>query len=211
VSTLSPRDSFSSWTQSVRGSSQSWDGLDIEAAELCRDLDGVLLRRAESKLAALALHDPLTGLANRRLLTDRLEHALTKYARGEELALLFIDLDRFKVVNDTYGHDVGDALIIHAAGQILAATRSEDTVARLGGDEFVVLCEGTTGEEADVISRRLIDAISEPLTTGGTTLSITASIGVTAANLSFSATDLIRQADTAMYRAKQRGRNQASR
>ncbi len=211
VSTLSPRDSFSSWTQSVRGSSQSWDGLDIEAAELCRDLDGVLLRRAESKLAALALHDPLTGLANRRLLTDRLEHALTKYARGEELALLFIDLDRFKVVNDTYGHDVGDALIVHAAGQILAATRPEDTVARLGGDEFVVLCEGTTGEEADVISRRLIDAISEPLTTGGTTLSITASIGVTAANLSFSATDLIRQADTAMYRAKQRGRNQASR
>ena len=210
-STLSPRDSFSSWTQSVRGSAASWAGLDIEAAELCRDLDGVLLRRAESKLAALALHDPLTGLPNRRLLTDRLEHALSKYARGEELALLFIDLDRFKAVNDTYGHDVGDALIVHAAGQILAATRSQDTVARLGGDEFVVLCEDTTGEEADVISRRLIDAISEPLEASGTTLSITASIGITAANLSFSATELLRQADTAMYRAKQRGRNQASR
>ncbi len=211
VTPLSPRSSFSSWTQSVHGSSARWDGLEVEAAELTRDLDGVLLRRTESKLAALALHDPLTGLPNRRLFTDRLEQALAKYARGEELAILFIDLDRFKTVNDTYGHAVGDVLISHVAARIVATTRAQDTVARLGGDEFVVLCENMTGEEADVISRRIGDAISEPLHTGDVTLSITASIGVTVANFSFSADDLLRQADTAMYRAKQRGRNQTSR
>lgn len=208
---LSPRNSFSSWTESVTGRAAPWDGLELEAAELCRDLEGVFLRRAESKLASLALHDALTGLPNRRLLMDRLEHALTKYARGEELALLFIDLDGFKAVNDTSGHDVGDALLAHAAKQILATTRAQDTVARLGGDEFVVLCENTTAEEADLVASRIVDAIRQPAFAGGHVISITASVGITSANLSFSAQDLLREADSAMYRAKARGRDQTSR
>jgi chemotaxis family two-component system sensor kinase Cph1 len=208
---LSPRNSFSSWTQSVTGQATPWEGLDLEAAELCRDLEGVLLRRAESKLASLALHDALTGLPNRRLLMDRLDHALTKYARGEELALLFIDLDGFKAVNDSSGHDVGDALLVHTAKQILATTRAQDTVARLGGDEFVVLCENTTAEEADLVASRIVDAIRQPAFAGGHVVSITASVGITAANLSFSAQDLLREADGAMYRAKAHGRDQTSR
>jgi len=211
VSPLSPRSSFSSWTESVDGLSAPWEGIEVEAAELCRDLDGVLLRRAESRLAALALHDPLTSLPNRRLLMDRLEHALTKYARGEELALLFVDLDGLKAINDTYGHEVGDELIVHAAMQIIAATRAQDTVARLGGDEFVVMCEDTTVEEADIVASRLIEVIARPFVSGGHELCVTASIGVTAANLNFSASELIRAADSAMYRAKALGRNQAAR
>lgn len=211
VSTLSPRSSFSSWTESVDGRALPWEGLEIEASELCRDLDGVLLRRAESRLAALALHDPLTALPNRRLLMDRLEHALTKYARGEELALLFIDLDGFKTVNDTWGHEAGDELIVHAAMQIVAATRTQDTVARLGGDEFVVMCEDTTIEEADIVAARLVEVIGRPYVSGGRELMVTASIGVTAANLNFSASELIRAADSAMYRAKALGRNRAAR
>jgi chemotaxis family two-component system sensor kinase Cph1 len=208
---LSPRNSFTSWSQSVTGKSAPWDGIEVEAAELARDLDGVLLRRAESTLAKLALHDPLTGLPNRRLLTDRLEHALAKYARGEELALLFIDIDRFKSINDEYGHDAGDSALIHAATQIRAATRAQDTVARLGGDEFVVLCENTTAEEADLISVRVLASLREPFIVGEDRLSLTASVGVTGANLNFSAAQLLRDADTAMYRAKTRGRDQASR
>jgi chemotaxis family two-component system sensor kinase Cph1 len=211
LSPLSPRSSFSSWTESVDGRALPWDGLELEASELCRDLDGVLLRRAESRLAALALHDPLTALPNRRLLMDRLEHALTKYARGEELALLFVDLDGFKAINDTWGHEAGDELIVHAAMQIVAATRTQDTVARLGGDEFVIMCEDTTIEEADIVAARLVEVIGRPFISAGRELSVTASVGVTAANLNFSATELIRAADSAMYRAKALGRNRAAR
>lgn len=211
VSTLSPRSSFSSWTESVDGHAAPWDGLQSEASELCRDLDSVLLRRAESRLAALALHDPLTALPNRRLLMDRLEHALTKYSRGEELALLFVDLDGFKAINDTYGHEVGDELIVHAALQIVAATRTQDTVARLGGDEFVIMCEDTTIEEADIVAARLVDVIGRPFVAAGRELTVTASVGVTAANLNFSASELIRAADSAMYRAKALGRNRSAR
>jgi chemotaxis family two-component system sensor kinase Cph1 len=208
---LSPRNSFSAWNQSVHGTSLPWEGLDIEAEQLCRDLDGELLRRAESKLALLALHDPLTGLPNRRLLADRLEHALTKYARGEEITLLFIDLDSFKSINDEFGHSVGDAVIVHAAMQIIGSTRAQDTVARLGGDEFVVLCENTSAEEGDLIAARILESIREIALVEGNSFSITASIGVSAANLTFTADEILRAADDAMYRAKTGGRNRASR
>ncbi|MCU1514392.1 MAG: hypothetical protein JWO10_1482, partial [Microbacteriaceae bacterium] len=144
LTTLSPRNTFAEWRQAVSGTAISWDGLDAEATELARDLEGVLLRRTESQLAELALHDALTGLPNRRMLMDRLDHALELYARGGEVSLLFIDLDSFKGVNDTWGHAAGDAVITHAARQIAAVSRAQDTVARIGGDEFVVLCENTT-------------------------------------------------------------------
>lgn len=208
---LSPRTSFSAWSQGVSGRSISWNGAEVEAEELSRDLASALLRRAEAKLASQALHDSLTGLPNRRLLMDRIEHALAGYARGTDVSLLFIDLDRFKEINDSNGHLVGDALLVHTAKQILATTRTHDTVARLGGDEFVVLCEDTTFEEANVVAGRIVDAIRQPAYVGGVALSVTASVGIAAANFTFSAADLLREADAAMYRAKSRGRDQTSR
>jgi chemotaxis family two-component system sensor kinase Cph1 len=208
---LSPRSSFSSWSQSVTGLAAPWQIMELEAVELARDLDGVMLRRAESKLASVALQDELTGLPNRRYLMDRLEHVLTTHARGDNLALLFIDLDGFKTVNDTLGHDAGDALLVHAAQQILSTTRVQDTVCRIGGDEFVVVCEGATTEEAEVIASRIIDAIRLPAFAGGHNISTTASVGVAAAAFPFTALDILHEADAAMYRAKARGRDQASR
>jgi len=208
---LSPRMSFSAWRQSVSGTADPWDGLELEGEELCRDLDSALLRRAESELAAVALHDSLTGLPNRRMLLIRLEHALTKYARGEELSLLFIDIDGVKNVNDVHGHDQGDAVIIHVARQLLATTRAQDTVARLGGDEFVVVCEATTVEEADIVATRIGRAIRQPVVLNGKPMDLSASIGVVGANLQRSAAEFLRQADSAMYRAKSGGRDRASR
>ncbi len=146
---LSPRSSFSLWQQTVRGRALPWhEGEVKQAIELRKDIDKVLLGRAEARLAHLGLHDALTGLPNRRLLLDRLEKALARHARGAEIALLFIDLDRFKRVNDSFGHEVGDALLVQAAQRIAAQTREVDTVARLGGDGFLVLCEDTSAHEA---------------------------------------------------------------
>jgi len=211
VTPLAPRSSFSAWRASVDGTSVPWGDLPQDAVAFRRDLDGALLRRAQSQLAALALHDALTGLPNRRLMMDRLEHALTKYARGEELSVLFIDLDGFKAINDSAGHAAGDAMIRHAAAQLITTTRVQDTVARLGGDEFVVLCENTTVEDADVVAARIVEAIRQPILVDGRPVAVTASVGIASANLSFSASDLVDHADAAMYRAKAKGRNRTSR
>ena len=211
ATTLSPRTSFSSWNRSVSGSSAAWNGLDVDAAELCRDLDGALLRRAESKLAALAVYDPLTGLPNRRLLLERLEHALSRLSRGTPSALLYIDLDGFKTLNDSYGHEAGDQLLVHVAGQLTAATRADDTVARLGGDEFVVLCEDSSIEAAEVVAARIAQALRVPVMVADRTIAVTASIGVAAARASHGAMELLSDADAAMYRAKNLGRDRASR
>ncbi|PPK98175.1 diguanylate cyclase (GGDEF)-like protein [Kineococcus xinjiangensis] len=209
---LSPRNSFSAWRQSVSGRCLPWDPVEVsEAEELRRDIDAVLLRRAESRLAHLGLHDALTGLPNRRLLMDRLEHALHRHARGTSVALLFIDLDRFKLVNDSFGHDVGDNLLIHAAHRISQVARATDTVARLGGDEFMVLCEDTDAAVAEAIAQRIVDAFQQPAEVDGRELRITASIGVTLAHQHHRPADLLREADTAMYLAKELGRNRASR
>jgi chemotaxis family two-component system sensor kinase Cph1 len=208
---LSPRNSFSSWTQDVVGTSSAWDGLEADAAELGHDLDSALFRRAESRLAHVALHDPITGLPNRRLLMDRIEQALSKYARGEEVALLFIDLDDFKAINDTLGHEAGDAVLIRTARRLQSIVRTQDTVCRIGGDEFIVLCENTTLEQAETLAGRILTAIRTPAHSGyAAEAPITASIGVTSANLSFDSADLLREADAAMYRAKESGRDRVS-
>ena len=207
---LSPRSSFSSWTQSVSGRSESWDGLELEAEELARDMAGAMLRHAEAQLAALALHDVLTGLPNRRLLMDRLNRAVARHERGSEATLLFVDLDGFKFVNDSLGHDAGDALLIQVAHQISATTRAHDTVARLGGDEFVVLCDDTGLQEAATVAGRIIDAVRQPILVGGTSVTVTASVGIAAARSGLTPDELLREADSAMYRAKSLGRDQAS-
>ncbi len=209
---LSPRNSFRLWRQSVSGRSLPWDETEVQqAAELRRDVDNVLLRRAEARLAHLGLHDALTGLPNRRLLMDRLEHALLRHARGVPVALLFVDLDRFKLVNDSFGHDVGDQLIIDAAARMTAVTRATDTVARLGGDEFVVLCEDTDIRAATQLAERIVTAFQAPVQVHDLELRVTASVGITAAREHHRPADLLREADSAMYLSKDEGRNRSSR
>ena len=211
VTPLSPRTSFSAWTQSVTGKSEPWNGLEREAEELSRDLAGAMVRLAEAKLAALAMSDALTGLPNRRLLMDRLTHALMQPAVSGATTLLFIDLDAFKQINDTHGHEVGDQVLLHTSRRIIEGTRATDTVARLGGDEFVVLCESTSTEEAQAIARRVIESIREPIVVNGVPMVVTASVGIADADVASTAEDLLKGADVAMYRAKKLGRDQASR
>ena len=119
-------------------------------------------KRFEAQLAHQVLHDALTGLPNRLMLTDRLEQALARVRRGDRMfGVLFVDLDRFKSVNDTLGHTVGDQLLVEAAARIQTAVRETDTVARLGGDEFVVLCEDIDGvHHATDLAERIIAALA---------------------------------------------------
>jgi diguanylate cyclase (GGDEF)-like protein len=163
--------------------------------------------RAEQRLRHQALHDALTGLPNRTLLLDRLEHALTR-RDGAALAVLFIDLDDFKIVNDTLGHQVGDTLLREIAPRIAAAVRPADTVARFGGDEFVVLCEDLTGHsDAIRVASRVRNAFEAPFDVAGAPRRITASIGVAVStDRDTDANALIRDADAAVYRAKGQGR-----
>ncbi|MFU8947193.1 diguanylate cyclase domain-containing protein [Mycetocola zhadangensis] len=200
---LSPRMSFSSWTDSVTDTAEPWGDLVYEAAELARDLEGALLRRAESELANLALLDALTGLPNRRSLIGHLERALDG-VDDTPVSLLFIDLDGFKGINDTHGHDVGDSLLTLVGQRILSATRAGDVVARLGGDEFVVLCEGTDATETDLIAERVRASIAAEMTIGDLSLTITASIGTAVATRQMPASEMLSRADVNMYRAKAR-------
>jgi two-component system, chemotaxis family, sensor kinase Cph1 len=211
VTPLSPRNSFSQWTESVTGTSLPWDGLEQDAADLARDLEGSLLRRAETRLAELALRDALTGLPNRRLLMDRLDQALKRHSRGQPLALLFLDLDGFKQVNDGLGHDAGDTLLVTVADRILAQTRAQDTVARIGGDEFVVLCENAGHAEAERIAERIAASVGSKLELDGRTVDVAASIGIATPRAGGGALDLLREADAAMYEAKVRSRRGAGR
>jgi chemotaxis family two-component system sensor kinase Cph1 len=208
-STLSPRNSFSAWRQDVTGTSAPWDWLEREARELGRDIESALLSIAESRLAEQALRDPLTGLPNRRLLMDRLEQGLARHARGSDLALLFVDIDQFKSINDTYGHSAGDAALLHLADALVRAARSEDTVARLGGDEFVVLCEGISLEDATAVGERVrAAAAAEP--DGDVEWRVSVSIGLAMASADVDASQFLSAADAAMYRAKVSGRNRTS-
>jgi diguanylate cyclase (GGDEF)-like protein len=155
----------------------------------------------------LALHDPLTGLPNRALLTDRIEQALARSDRsGATVVVMFLDLDLFKVVNDSLGHQAGDALLIEVAERLKATMRAGDTLARFGGDEFVVVCDDVTEDEASSLAQRISLALREPGDTDDVTIS--ASIGVAMATADSDATTLLRDADVAMYQAKERGRNQ---
>jgi diguanylate cyclase (GGDEF)-like protein/PAS domain S-box-containing protein len=157
-----------------------------------------------------SLHDPLTGLPNRALLLDRLRQGMARARRdGTTLAVLFCDMDDFKYVNDTLGHDAGDRLLSALAPRLAAALRTTDTLARFGGDEFVALCEGLTGPaEVIVVAERLLDAAADAVDLGGTEFVPTASIGIA---LAASGGDsdpeaLLRDADVAMYGAKSRGK-----
>jgi diguanylate cyclase (GGDEF)-like protein/PAS domain S-box-containing protein len=160
----------------------------------------------EARLRELALHDSLTQLPNRSLLLDRLERGLAVDASGT--AILYLDLDHFKVINDSLGHSVGDDLLKIIGARVVEATRPNDTVARLGGDEFAVLCmDLDDAEEASAIARRLVSEISKPLFVAERDLVITASVGIALARPSDTAETVLRNADISMYQAKRAGRN----
>ena len=172
-------------------------------------------KRVESQIERLAFYDALTGLPNRRLLVDRLQCATAAVARsGAQGALFFIDLDNFKDLNDTLGHDTGDQLLVQAAQRLAACVRDVDTVARFGGDEFVVLVEGLSADvtqassEAALVARHIAEALGKPYALGATSHHSTPSIGIALFGDKASSVDeLLKHADLAMYEAKAAGRN----
>jgi len=156
-----------------------------------------------------ALHDPLTGLPNRLLLIDRARQALARVHRSNgAVAMLLVDLDRFKAVNDSLGHSVGDRLLVAIAGRLAELIRDSDTVARFGGDEFVILAEDVDGErEALALGARVIDALKKPLPVGSSEVSMLASVGISVSrDPETDPETMVREADLAMYRAKGEGR-----
>ncbi len=164
-------------------------------------------RALEDQLRHQALHDPLTGLPNRVLLMDRLEHALERADRREgRVAVLFMDLDDFKVVNDSLGHEAGDRLLVALAGRLEGSLRLEDTLARFGGDEFVVLIEDASDvSRATGVADRIVEALRKPFVVEGREVFATLSMGIVLADSSRERPeDLLRKADIAMYRAKEK-------
>ena len=166
-------------------------------------------KRVEGELAHQATHDSLTGLPNRTLLKDRLSHALDRSDRtGTTLAVLFLDVDRLKVINDSRGHSFGDELLRVIAARLLDAVRADDTLARFGGDEFVIVAEGLgPGFGPGHLAERIAAAVAGPMVIGGTEITVSVSIGIAVAAPGDSAESLLSDADAAMYRAKDEGRD----
>ncbi len=165
-------------------------------------------KHAEMELSHRAMHDALTGLPNRTLFLDRLKHAVMRAKRHHTLmGVMFLDLDGFKPINDTYGHEVGDRLLIAVAGRLQDGLRASDTAARFGGDEFMILCEDVAGQQDVVnIAQRILNSIEEPFVVGQERLSVQASMGIAITDgKGDSAESLMRNADAAMYGAKQQG------
>ena len=239
ATTLSPRSSFQLWRQTVTDRSIAWDQAEIaEAVQLRRDIDNVLLRRAEAQLAHMGLHDSLTGLPNRNLLLDRVTSTVARADRdGEQVVVLFCDLDGFKRVNDTAGHTAGDAVLIEVAHRLRGVLRAGDSIARVGGDEFVIVLEPArratplemvpgrrardkhnghvpgpgdgqdAGQVATLLAERVRTELARPFSYKGREHVISVSVGMTFAQPGSLAEDLLRDADTAMYRAKHEGKN----
>jgi diguanylate cyclase (GGDEF)-like protein len=186
---------------------------------LLKGSDGALIARAikyaierkrvEVELNHQAMHDPLTQLPNRNVFLDRLRLALARTRRQPgSVAVLFLDFDRFKVINDSLGHETGDRLLIETAHRLSSALRPSDTVARFGGDEFTILCEDIDGEiEACVIAQRVLDAIGAPFAMEDAEAHLSASLGIAISSAIARPEDMIRDADAAMYRAKDLGKS----
>ncbi len=208
----------------LRDSSGTWRWIEAVGTNLLHEpsIAGLVLnsrdiserKQLEAQLTELALRDPLTGLGNRRLLSDRVEHALQRRVRrGSRVALLLLDLDHFKLVNDTLGHAKGDALLIAVSERLQCVLRTGDTVARLGGDEFAVLLEDlSSDEEADATALRIQEALDRPFRLDDREeVFVRASIGVALATDGQDVDALIADADAAMYGAKNAGRGRVER
>ncbi len=168
------------------------------------------IKQGQLQMEQMAFYDTLTELPNRRLFRDRLRQAVdTARRKGSRLAVMFLDLDRFKRINDSLGHAAGDELLRHVSQRIIGCVRSQDTVARLGGDEFtVLLTELTDAATASVVATKISEVLRKPILLGSNEVFVTSSIGISIApDDSSDVTDLLRNADLAMYRAKERGRN----
>jgi len=163
-------------------------------------------RSSEAALAHRATHDKLTGLPDRLLLADRLEQAMARLQRGtEQVAVLYIDLDGFKAVNDRFGHAAGDSVLIEVATRIQASIRPGDTASRVGGDEFVVLAEGVSVEGAGVIGERIAGEVARPIEVSGHEVRLGTSVGLAMASAGDDPVEVVIRADQAMYRAKRDG------
>lgn len=206
----------------IARSDGEWRYLELVASNLLDNpgVEGIVIngrditerKLIEQELAERATHDPLTGLANRVLLVDRLSRTLTRLERRPgDAVLLYLDLDHFKEVNDLAGHEAGDALLVTLAQRLLGEIRASDTLARVGGDEFVALLDGgITPETAMQVANRMIAACEAPVPWGGGAHAVSASVGVVSCQAGQSVEEVLRQADLAMYMAKQEGRARAS-
>ena len=164
-------------------------------------------KRTELELQRRALYDDLTGLPNRTLLQDRLRQAMRRRGQRTSVAVFFIDLDQFKAVNDSYGHQVGDELLRQIAERLSTVVREGDTLARFAGDEFVMVCPDVTGElEANALAERLLGALQHPIDINGTLIAINASVGISIQNDPRDGDQMVRDADVAMLQAKKHGR-----
>jgi diguanylate cyclase (GGDEF)-like protein len=207
---LHPRNSFAVWTQIQRGRSLPWRESELQTSRTFqRSITNALLRHTEARLAQLSHYDPLTNLPNRRVLLSRLAEWRAR-TDGESAALLFLDLDNFKTVNDSLGHLVGDELLRQVADRLKSSVGGEHLVARMGGDEFVLLFANINISEAEEIGKTILNKFAEPFIIEGRPFRSTISIGITAVGGAEDAekTDPLQAADSAMYVAKQRGGNQ---
>jgi len=205
---LSPRRSFSAWRESVTGRSLPWGEHAQDAYDLGEDIRAAIVARTQAELAELALRDALTGLHNRRFLDEQLQELLDD--SGKAIAVVFLDLDDFKLVNDTHGHEVGDAVLANVGKRLSGVARTSDVVVRLGGDEFVIVCIDAGAEEAAAVAGRAIGVLREPIVVRDTVISVNASAGVVAAGRGVSPRELLDAADAAMYRAKRDGGGRTS-
>jgi diguanylate cyclase (GGDEF)-like protein len=208
---MSPRKSFAAWSEIQRGHSLPWTVKEVEAARgLQRLVTTAMLHRAESELARLSQFDQLTELPNRRMLLKQLADWQTSQTEAPAY-LMFLDLDHFKTINDSLGHDVGDQLLKQVAQRLLSTVDHVHLVARLGGDEFVVFCRNVTLEQIKDIAAHVLANIAQPFLVQGTSFQTMVSIGITAvaADNPGDCADPLREADSAMYVAKQKGGNQA--
>ena len=201
-------------TLAVYGSATGSPDAEVRrTVETLADLAAIVLERdaTEERLVHQAHHDALTGLPNRALFQEFLDRALARGARtGETVALLYFDLDRFKVVNDSLGHTAGDRMLVELGRRLQSAVRAGDVVARLGGDEFAVLCEnlapGGAAARAIEVAERILHAVDDPVDVDGTEVRVTASVGIAIGGSGTDAVGLLRDADAAMFRAKEAGR-----
>ena len=202
----------------MRRSSGEWAHCESAIRSLLDDesIAGIVLnmrditerKQLEQQLIRRALHDPLTGLANATLLRDRAELALARAQRGVPCALLLVDLDDFKAVNDGLGHAAGDQVLINVARRLVQAVRPGDTVARLGGDEFAVLLDGHNELAPEIVAHRIQESLREPMLIDGHEIFAPASIGLASSETVTEAEALLRDADAAMYIAKGKGKSQ---